>query len=931
MLSKAGGVMKRANCIHRAVFRLLPIVLAVLAAPLFSQDTETLYLSGTDSEHTIDWEFYCSGGRQSGYWTYIPVPSNWELHGFGTYNYGHDQPKADETGQYKHSFKLPANWKEKRIYLIFEASMTDTEAWVNKKSVGPMHQGGFYEFQYDVTDLVRFDSVNEFEVTVHKMSSDPSVNSAERDADYWVFGGIFRPVLLKAFPKQHIVRTAIDAEADGKLEIHTYLEGIGSEITIQGQVHTLDGKPVGEAFSVGVPEGKSQALLSTLITGYETWTAETPHLYQVLLSLRKGGQILHTTSERFGFRTFEVRHRDGLYLNGQKIKLKGVNRHSFWPESGRATSAKQSLVDVNLIKDMNMNAVRMSHYPPDRHFLDACDSLGLYVLDELGGWQKPPYDTAVGKKLVREVVIRDVNHPSVLFWDNGNEGGWNTELDEEFAIYDPQKRPVLHPWELMSGIDTKHYTDFDTAQEIVERDIFMPTEFLHGLYDGGSGAGLSVFWEELIQPEPLGAGAFLWVLVDEGVVRTDQGGRIDVDGNHAPDGILGPFGEKGGSYSAVKEIWSPVFLKQMDHLAKGLKITMENRFDFINLKDCLFEWKLIEFPLPDSAQTNDILHASGTARGPDIAPHQTGSISLELGENWSQSDALFLTAYDPRGRELWTWTRPLNGSRLIPGRIVTSDGGPIGAMEDSQHLSITAAGTRFVFSKADASLVTLVREGREYSLANGPRSLQGSSQVNKFEHRPDERGHLITASLSGGLKQLEWIVLPSGWLRLSYSYSPTGEHDFLGISFDYPEALVRGVKWLGSGPYRVWKNRQAGTRLGVWENPYKNNVPGRTWDFPEFKGYFANLHWLRLDTQEGPVTVVSATPNLYFRLFTPEIAGEGLDRHTEVPFPEGDISFLHAIPPIGTKFHKPSELGASGQPNQANGEYTATLYFKFGE
>ncbi|HUV13049.1 MAG TPA: glycoside hydrolase family 2, partial [Acidobacteriota bacterium] len=136
--------MKRANLIHGAVFRLLPAVLAVLVlagltSPLFSQDTETLYLSGTDSEHTIDWEFYCSGGRQSGFWTYIPVPSNWELHGFGTYNYGQDQTKADETGKYKHSFSLPAHWSEKRIYLIFEASMTDTEALVNGKSAGPLH------------------------------------------------------------------------------------------------------------------------------------------------------------------------------------------------------------------------------------------------------------------------------------------------------------------------------------------------------------------------------------------------------------------------------------------------------------------------------------------------------------------------------------------------------------------------------------------------------------------------------------------------------------------------------------------------------------------------------------------------------------------------------------------------------------------------
>ena len=112
--------------------------------------------------------------------------------------------------------------------------------------------------------------------------------------------------------------------------------------------------------------------------------------------------------------------------------------------------------DVRLIKEMNMNAVRMSHYPPDAHFLEACDELGLYVLDELAGWQGS-YDTPTATRLVGEMVRRDVNHPSILFWDNGNEGGWNTDVDGEFAKWDPQHRPVLHPWEKFSGIDTNHY------------------------------------------------------------------------------------------------------------------------------------------------------------------------------------------------------------------------------------------------------------------------------------------------------------------------------------------------------------------------------------------------------------------------------------------------------------------------------------------
>ena len=137
--------------------------------------------------------------------------------------------------------------------------------------------------------------------------------------------------------------------------------------------------------------------LETRVDRPAAWTAESPNLYRVAVSLERGGKTLHTTTERFGFRTVELRPRDGLYVNGVKVRLKGVNRHSFWPDSGRTTSRAVSEMDVKLIKDMNMNAVRMSHYPPDRHFLETCDELGLFVLDELTGWQHR-YDTEVGRE-----------------------------------------------------------------------------------------------------------------------------------------------------------------------------------------------------------------------------------------------------------------------------------------------------------------------------------------------------------------------------------------------------------------------------------------------------------------------------------------------------------------------------------------------------
>src|SRR6185369_16857700 len=425
--------------------RLLTVVVvcifgSVANAQTATTNTEVRYLSGTGTDDAVLWDFFCSGGRNSGKWSKIHVPSNWETEGFGTYQYGGDHQRAEnpfpkEQGKYKLNFEAPLKWKNRVVRLVFEGSMTDTEVWINGKSAGPVHEGSFYRFKYDISLLLNYGQTNLLEVTVSKESANASVNNAERRGDYWNFGGIFRPVYLEVLPESFIDWTAINARADGSFSVDVNLQGVGDRVV--AQIVDAGGVPVGRSFATNVD--KQQTVhLQTNIARPKLWTAETPNLYRVRLTLVKNSRPVHSITERFGFRTFEVRKGDGLYLNGQRILLKGVNRHSFWPETGRALSKQISYDDVKLIKEMNMNAVRMSHYPPDAHFLEACDELGLYVLDELRGWHHS-YDTPTGQRLIGQMIRRDVNHPSILFWDNGNEGGWNKENDDEFARWDPQK------------------------------------------------------------------------------------------------------------------------------------------------------------------------------------------------------------------------------------------------------------------------------------------------------------------------------------------------------------------------------------------------------------------------------------------------------------------------------------------------------------
>ena len=836
-----------------------------------------MLLSGQGKDDAVPWDFFCTGGRNSGVWTKIPVPSCWELQGFGTYDYGvwhrsdagspKPPPLPDEQGRYRREFTPPAEWQGRVVRLVFEGVLTDTEVRVNGQPAGPVHQGGFYRFSYDVTPLVRLGVSNLLEVTVSKVSANESVNRAERLGDYWNFGGIFRPVWLEALPAQFIDRTAIDARADGEFSAEVYLGGrLDDPARVSAQVENQDGAPVGKPFLVDLPPGAAQATLRTRLDGIMTWTAETPNLYRVRFTLTPQNGVVHTLTRRFGFRTFEVRPRDGLYLNGRKITLKGVNRHSFWPESGRTLSRQVCSDDARLIKEMNMNAVRTSHYPPDPEFLDACDKLGLYVLEELAGWQGS-YDQPTGARLVGEMIRRDVNHPSILCWDNGNEGGWNTAVDGEFAKWDLQQRPVLHPSETFSHVNTTHYKDYPGAVQLCAGpDIYLPTEFNHGLYDGGAGAGLRDRWE-LMRKSPLCAGGFIWALLDEGVVRTDENGRIDCAGNLAPDGIVGPHREKEGSFNTIREIWSPVVITAPEELPDNFDgiLPVENRYDFTNLDRCRFAWTLARWAGPRVAAAENWIVAAGESEGPRVAPHAAGAVKLDLPDSWRQADLLSVTAKDPSGNGLWTWS--WSPQKNPPDGLGGNQPGASGQVrEGNGELVIAAGATELHLSRETGLLTSITRGGRAVSLSAGPRFVVYRSKGRDFENaggagrlaglsaHVDDKGNAIAeANFSGPLSHVRWRVSPQGEVTLDYTYAFDGTVDLLGVQFDYPEANMKSIRWLGRGPYRVWQNRMQGTRLDVWQNAYNNTTPGESWVYPEFKGYFRGWRWARFETTEGPL------------------------------------------------------------------------------
>ena len=936
-----------------------------LATTLTAQtlpQTERQYLSGHGCDDTVEWDFFCTDGRNSGRWTKIGVPSCWELQGFGTYQYGisfygkaFPEGIAGEKGMYKYEFEVPEEFRGKQVSLVFEASMTDTEVKVNGRKAGSKHQGAFYRFSYNVTDLLKYGKKNQLEVTVSKESENASVNLAERRADYWNFGGIFRPVFLEVKPAVNLRHIAIDAQMDGSFRANCYTNISGDGMSIRAQILDGKGKKLADT-TVPLKAGSDWTTLQLNVSAPALWTAETPNLYKAQFSLLdKGGKVLHHETETFGFRTIEVRESDGLYVNGVRINVRGVNRHSFRPESGRTLSKAKNIEDVLLMKGMNMNSVRLSHYPADPEFLEACDSLGLYVMDELGGWHGK-YDTPTGVRLIEGMIERDVNHPSIIWWSNGNEKGWNIELDGEFHKYDPQKRPVIHPQGNFSGFETMHYRSYGESQNYMRLpEIFMPTEFLHGLYDGGHGAGLYDYWE-MMRKHPRCIGGFLWVLADEGVKRVDMDGFIDNQGNFGADGIVGPHHEKEGSYYTIKQLWSPVQVMNtaIDRNFDG-KLSVENRYDYLNLNTCRFIWQQVKFPsVTDASNTTTRILKQGEVQGSDVAAHGVGVVDIKT-SILPEADALFLTVIDKYGHELWRWTFPVDKLNRETEQFSASSG-RASYTETEKGITVKANGRTFVFSKKDGQLKDVSVNNRKISFANGPRFIgarRADRSLDQFYNHDDEKakakdrtyseftdaavftkldvkeegGNLIlTANYKlGNLDKAQWTIHPDGMATLDYTYNFSGVVDLMGICFDYPEEQVLSKRWLGAGPYRVWQNRIHGTQYDIWENDYNDPIPGETFTYPEFKGYFGSVSWMSIRTKEGTISLRNETPDSYIGVYQPR---DGRDRLLYT-LPESGISVLNVIPPVRNKVNSTDLCGPSSRPKWVDGSQTGRLVLRF--
>ncbi|MDC3416771.1 glycoside hydrolase family 2 TIM barrel-domain containing protein [Aquibacillus salsiterrae] len=610
--------------------------------------------------------FYQQAFDTSG-WEEIKVPAHWQLQGYDYPQYtnvtypweGNEDIQApfaptkyNPVGQYVTSFTVPEAWNGNPVYLHFEGVESAFYVWVNGDLVG-YSEDTFTPAEFDLTPYLQAGE-NKLAVEVYRWSD----ASWLEDQDFWRMSGIFRSVYLYSTPEVHLndffVKTILDEEyKDARLELEANLTNYFEQekaVKLEAQLYDKQGEkvlaqPIVEQINIGnKPEFKVST--SVIVENPLKWSAENPHLYTLVLELQdEFGHTLEVESCRVGFRAFEL--KDGLMkINGERIVFKGVNRHEFAADKGRAVTYEDMIHDIKLMKQHNINAVRTSHYPNNPIWYDLCDAYGLYVIDETnlethGSWQygqkgegnalpgsKPEWTENVLDRC-HSMFQRDKNHPSIVIWSLGNEsfGGGNfLKMHDFFKENDPTRivhyEGIFHyrETEAASDIESTMYVSPDGIEryareaEKVEgyHKPYILCEYSHAM---GNSLGNFYKYTELFDKYPILQGGFIWDWKDQSLsTETEDGtkflayggdfGESPHDGNFSGNGLVFGDGTISPKIHEVKRCYQNVDFVAVDLQAK--KIEVKNKFLFTNLQEYQLEWTVTKNGTPVQSGSKSI-------------------------------------------------------------------------------------------------------------------------------------------------------------------------------------------------------------------------------------------------------------------------------------------------------------------------------------
>ena len=861
-------------------------------------------------------------------WDDLAVPSCWQMEGYGipvytnvNYPIPYDPPFVPDenaVGCYRKYFRLPETWGRDRVHITFEGVDSCFYVWVNG------HIAGFSKVphmpsEFDITDFVTGGN-NVVAVQVFQYSDGTYLE----DQDMWRVSGIFRDVYLTAHGHSYVrdawVETSFDGDyRDAALKVHA--EVVSSEsaaVTVRAELFDANWNPVTAQILSASPKFGTAALDADLpVSAPAHWTAETPTLYALLLTLLgEDGATQEVVRVNVGFRQVRI---DGvrLLVNGQPVKLRGVNRHDTHADTGHAVALDDMIKDIVLMKQHNINTVRTSHYPNDPRWLDLCDRYGLYVVDEAdlethGTWpvgrpheltNHPDWEAAYVDRAER-MVRRDRNHPSIIFWSLGNESGWGN--NHRAMLRWIKANDLTRPIHYEHGHDAPEldlvscmYPTLDGLIEEGKRtdDVrpFFMCEYAHAM---GNGPGnLKEYWDAIYAHDRL-IGGCVWEWADHGI-RAENGddeqffayggdfGDQPNDGNFCIDGLTTPEHDPHTGLIELKKVYQPLLA---EHLGQG-RLRLTNRNHFTDLTWLEGGWRLCR----DGGTV-----AEGQLDALDIAPGDSREIALTLPGMAVNGDYQLELTFTQRQDTLWAskgfpvareqfalqaaHKRAVDARSLAPIDISVIDGDVMVTGREFAAMFSPASGRLEWFEFQGQPMISAAIEPNLWRAPiDNDRNVQDQwkrAGLDRLQTRVVEASYdqpapsvfrFVADTVHGAPSLLpalrlhsEYTLFGDGSLNLRFDFKPEAEVPSLprlGVSIVL-EGNVDRVKWYGRGPHENYPDKKTAAHVGL----YAGTVADQHEQYvrPQENGAKTDVQWAMLHDARGLGLLFAGDPIFTF-------------------------------------------------------------------
>lgn len=687
----------------------------------------------------------------------ITVPGNWQLQGYGKMHYSDlwynfpinppYVPTENPTGIYKRTFFVEESYRDKKIIIRFCGVDSAYHLWINGKEVG-YSKVARNESEFDITDLIRVGEENDVTVRVYQWSDGTYLE----DQDMWWESGIFRDVEIIGVPKDGINDYKVIADLDdeyknGIFKVEAFLRTT-KEVNV-----TFELVDAGEntVFTKTVVAKEGKACIDEVIADVNHWTAETPYLYKLFMTVEDDGQIVEVIPQNVGFRNIRL-NGETFLVNGVAIKFKGVNRHDYSPQNGRVVSREEIEKDIILMKQFNINAIRTSHYPNSYYLYDLCDEYGMYLIAEtdlechgfeLTGDYKwitddPSWELAYVSRMTR-MIERDKNHPAIIFWSLGNESAFGCnfrkmtdvahEMDPTRLVhyegdFDVESADVYSTMYTWIENPKKPYLMKDIIEKSKKPHIHC--EYCHAM---GNGPGNLKDYQDLVYAHDKLQGGFVWEWFDHGIESFTESGekyyRYGGDFGDDPsnkdfciDGLIMPDRTPSPGLYEYKKVIEPITTTAVD-IQKGI-INLLSRYDFANLDRFNLVYKVME---------DDVILQTGFMAVPSIEarankditlPYDLSAIKVKPGAHYYVNISYQLredTSYASSGHELATAQFELP---LYKEGIVVRPEGILNVEKEHTTLHVKGANFSLDFNLVNGNLMNIVRDGMQV-LSKGPR------------------------------------------------------------------------------------------------------------------------------------------------------------------------------------------------------------------